>query len=652
MSYRGMLDPTGGFASKLRGSENFPSPFLDMASLSMPENNMDALNWCSHIFMSNETLRMALERVIAYFLTDLEIGAATKRKPLGEDEKDKWTSFMHDQLKILLEVQAADRDLLCYGNAFIVLQVPFRRMMMCKGCKSLTLVLKEVYDNPIFKFRFSDCEFKACCPKCGYNGSWLVKDEPDNTPSKISIQRIAPQEMKILHSPINNDCVYYWQIPEYYRKEILSGKPPLFHLERTDMEMLKAIKNNVPYKFNPDSIYHMKEHTLSGLNNRGWGISRLITSFRQCWYVQVLRRYNEAIALDYVIPFRLITPSEKGGQSAGSRDMLLSADAGDFMSITRNMIKRRRKNPAEWFTLPFPVDYKILGGDATQLAPRDLLDQGLETLLNGVGTPVELYKGSLQLQTAPVSMRLFEATWYHLVYNNNDFLRWLTERIAKVLSWEAVDARHRRVQHADDMQRHMAILQLMMGGTISQTTGLRALGLEYTDESRTMAEEARQMQRMQTEMQEEMATEDLGKQVAQGAMPGAAGMPPGGGGAPPPGGAAPPAPGGAIDPMTGQPMPGPVTSMVQNNYMPQTPDEMLAQAESLAQQLLGLPESQKDSELRMLKQKNEVLHALVKAQIEKIRGSARSQGGAQMMSQQFGGGGGGAPPPGGAPPGM
>jgi hypothetical protein len=629
----------------MRGSENFPSPFLDMASLAMPDNNADTLDWCKHIFMSNETLRMALERVIAYFLTDIEIGAARpERKTLGEDEKNKWHSFLYENLHILLQVQAMDRDLLCYGNAFAAVVVPFRRMLMCKKCKSLSYTLKEVYENPVFRFRFSDCEFHANCPKCSYNGPWFVKDEPDNTPSRISIKRIPPQEMKILHSPVNDDRVYYWVIPNEYRQELLNGRggnPPLFHLERTDLEMLKAIKNNVPYKFNPDNIYHMYEQTLSGLNNRGWGISRLITAFRQVWYVQVLRRYNEAIALDYVIPFRLITPAEKGGQTAGSRDLLLSGDAGDFMSATRNMIRKRRKDPAAWFTLPFPVDYKILGGDAAQLAPRDLLDQGLETLLNGVGTPVELYKGSLQLQTAPVSMRLFEATWYHLVYNNNDFLRWLVNRIAKILKWETVEARHRRVQHADDMQRHMALLQLMMGGTISQTTGLRALGLEFLDESRQMSEEARSMQRMQSEMQEEMSTEELGKQMAQGAMPGTppgmeAGMAPPGGG----GGAAAPPPGGAVDPATGMPMPqGPVTSMVQNNYMPQTPDEMLAQAQSIAQQLLGLPESQKDSELRMLKEKNEVLHSLVKAEIDKIRGQARSQGGAQMMAQQFGGGG-------------
>lgn len=632
--YGGGIDPAGSFSSRLRGSENFPSPFLDMASMAMPANNKNALEWCEHIYMANETLRMALDRIVSYFLTDIEIGAASKKKPIGEDEKDKWASFLNDDLNVLSHIRALNNDLMCYGNGFISIIVPFSRMLMCKNCKSMSLTLREVYENPVFKFNFSNFEHHATCPNCGYAGSWLVKDEPTNTPSKLRLHRWNPKDMVILQSPITDECEYYLKIPETYKTNLKGNKPPLFHLERTNLQMIKAIKHNQLYKFLPDTIYHMREPALAGLDNRGWGVSRLITSFRQVWYVQVLRRYNEAIALDYVIPFRLITPSERGGSAtAGSRDLLLSSDAGDFMAQVRSMIRRRRRNPSEWFTLPFSVDYKILGGDAQQLAPKDLLDQGLEVLLNGLGTPVELYKGSLQLQTAPVAMRLFEATWYHLVNGNNNFLRWLTRRIAAILSWESVDARHRRVQHADDMQRHMALLQLMMGGTISQTSGLRALGLEFLDEQRQMAEEARSVQQQQEDMQSEQETASFGKQVAQGGQP----MPPG---AMPPGAAAGGAPAGPVDPATGQPIVGPVTSMVQNNYLPQTPDEMLAAAASLAQQLLGLPESQKDSELRMLKQKNQVLHSLVRSEIDRIRSQARSQGGSAMMQQQFGG----APP--------
>ena len=85
----------------------------------------------------------------------------------------------------------------------------------------------------------------------------------------------------------------------------------------------------------------------------------------------------------------------------------------------------------------------------------------------------------------------------------------------------------------------------------------------------------------------------------------------------------------------------PVTSYVESMspQTPQTPQDLMATAASLAQQLLGLPEGIKDSELRKLKQKNEVLHSLVRAEMDKIRGEARTQGGAQILQQQFGGGG-------------
>ena len=79
---------------------------------------------------------------------------------------------------------------------------------------------------------------------------------------------------------------------------------------------------------------------------------------------------------------------------------------------------------------------------------------------------------------------------------------------------------------------------------------------------------------------------------------------------------------------------GPVTGMLMSGNTPQTPNDMLAQAESLATQLLALPESQKDSELRALSQKNEFLHALVKAQMEKKRNRARTAGGAMLLGQQ------------------
>jgi len=72
---------------------------------------------------------------------------------------------------------------------------------------------------------------------------------------------------------------------------------------------------------------------------------------------------------------------------------------------------------------------------------------------------------------------------------------------------------------------------------------------------------------------------------------------------------------------------------------PVTPEQLMSTADTLAQELLGLPEGVKDSELRKLKQANPTLHSLVRTKMDEIRQGAQSQGGAMVMQEQFGPGG-------------
>jgi hypothetical protein len=64
-----------------------------------------------------------------------------------------------------------------------------------------------------------------------------------------------------------------------------------------------------------------------------------------------------------------------------------------------------------------------------------------------------------------------------------------------------------------------------------------------------------------------------------------------------------------------------------------TPNDLEAAAEQLAQELLGLPESVKDSELRKLKQFNPILHSRVRAKMDEQRQQLKNQGGAMLQQQ-------------------
>ena len=629
------------------GIEPFPDPFCDYASLAMPESLDDAMRWCEYIMLANGVYRSAIDRVISYFITDIEIEG-----DVGRDEKQKYKDFLHDTLGIQSVLRNAGLDYLTYGNFFYSLLMPFRRHLSCPGC-GFEAPLKRIHQSQQFHFSWSDFNFNAKCPFCRYEGKWTHIDRRSDDEGEIKIKRWNIHEMELLWDPYSEDTAPIWKIPNYYKQHI--QKDHLFHLERSPWEVIQAVKNGNHIMFEPEFVYHGKIDTLCGVLNKGWGISPVLTNFRQAWYVQVLHRTNEAIGLDYVIPFRVITPEPRPGGAAGGgeqTDPIFTADMGGVTGQIHEMLRLRRRDPAAWHTLPFPVRYQALGGEASQMVPFQLMEQAIDTLLNSINIPVQFYKADLSIQAAPAALRLLESNWSHLTYALNRFLAWLIRRVSARLSWDEVTAKLERPSHADDLNRQLAKLQLMMGRQISQTTGLRSVGLSFEEEQDRMLEEEEYVAEKSQDTQERLEMMGLGDAMAQpqdpmagGGMPPGPGMPPGA--APPPGGA-PPA-GGAAEQaaMPVDPVQAVMANLPQGENEALTPPEMHSIAETISQQLFQMPEGMKDSALRQIKQKNEAIHGLVKSKLDARRQQAGQEGVAfaQQAAQQAAQGQVSMPPP-------
>ena len=171
----------------------------------------------------------------------------------------------------------------------------------------------------------------------------------------------------------------------------------------------------------------------------------------------------------------------------------------------------------------------------------------------------------------------------------------------------------------------MAMLQLMSGQAISQTTGLNTMGLDFRKEQRIIADESMFQQREQARMQRESEHGAFAAEMAQGgpapaAAPSTAGM----GTAPATG-----ATGQTAQQVAGAPMMIPVE-------VPTTPDEMLSTADAVAQELLGQSESIKRQKMQEWKAKSEVMYSYIKEKMRQTRQQASSQGQSMVMQQQFG----------------
>ena len=607
-------------------STGFVDPFNDEITRNMPTTMRSVLYLAEKIWMLNGTYRAALRRKTNYFLTDMEISSK-----VDDDQRQKCLQLFNGGLNALVKLSDVLDDYNCYGNALCSCLITFDRYLVSPFGTGVYR-LKEMWHRPEFDVAFIDYEFHANCPRTGRRGVWRVKDIPREGADGLILRRWSPHQIEMVVHPVTLEIEYYWKIPPDVKRALTIEKT-LFHLESTPMSVIRAVRDGKMFKFKPGAIYHMKDDVIAGIRNAGWGIPRSFYNFRQICYVEVLRRFNEVIAKDYLVPFRLITPA---APTSSSTDPLATMDLGQFSNSVRRMLADRRRDPATWHTLSMPVNFQTLGVDSSQLTTPDLLNQGMETLLNEADIPVDFYRGTLsqQAQAAPMAIRMFESNNWRVVTEANRFLYWLSEMVCNHMQWETMHVSLRRVTLADDVQRQIAALQLFMAGKLSGKTSLEALNYQWEQEQDRLADEAKIEMEIQQEQQETLDRLGLGQQIQSGVNPmveqvnqqmaeqqgGAGGAVAGG--------------------MAGGVVSTPVSSYIQstNPNTPVSPVELQETASSLAQELLyNTPESVKDSELRRLKQHNPTLHALVRQTMDSMRQQMRTQGGAMVQQQQAGG---------------
>ena len=266
-----------------RLGNSFPDPFMDYASTVMPKTITDTLKYCEYLAINNGIYSSAIDRVVSYFVTKIQC----VEDDIGDEEREQWEDYYNQDLNILGVLKEYGRNRLSYGNVFVSLIVPFTRHIFCTKCGS-EHPLRYVYDNrKTFGYQFSNYEFQAKCQnkQCVDHGvvkAWRHVDRRSSDCDELSVKFWSPHEIDILESPVTKRCTYIWRIPENDRRLIREGH--IHVLEDTNWEIIECVKNNENLQFERGEIYHDKEPALAGHKTGGWGISRVLSNFRQAWY--------------------------------------------------------------------------------------------------------------------------------------------------------------------------------------------------------------------------------------------------------------------------------------------------------------------------------------------------------------------------------
>lgn len=599
------LTPEFAFMGK-----EFADPFLLNSNLYIPKDFYTALEFALYLAIHNPIYTQVTKRTVSHFLTEITfVGDSGDNR-----ERDDLNEYLTDELKVLDALQQAGMEMFIYGNSFARIHYPFNRFLVDRrngGYREYALgMFKEDIEFDLETLTYSVPDPLAVDTVDGARPRVNLEfaDRKSKTPERLSIHFLNPTRMMINMNHISGTCEYVYRFEEFFRAAVRNGKP-IHQINETPMDMLIALRNDQDFKFNPGSIYHFKNPFISGISYNGWGIPNILLNYSNLHMMAVYRKINEAIGLDYMTPFRLISPAPSSSQ--GGADVAMATNLGPWRAAMSQLIAHKRKDPTALHTVPFPVTYQELGANGKALAPVDLMQYQQDTTLDGFGYAAEMFKGSMQLQALPTALRQFQSQFIYLYRAFNGFLKWACNNVQDYLERERVNAKLAPPSIADNIESMAIKMQLVAGGEISRKTAYSLFGINNPiEEADKRAREDIEIQKAQMKRQQEFERQQTIGSASQvvdamlqsqgpppGMAPGGPGMPPGGGGGAPMGG-------GGV-----------------------TPLDVQEQAAQEAQQLLQIQDDgERSKALRQIKATNPTLHAVVKEKMEEIRAQGASQG--------------------------
>jgi hypothetical protein len=567
--------------------------------------------------MHHGTYSQAIKKAVRYFLTEVEIEGDTIEK----DVRGKYSEVLSENYDIMEELGRIGDDYVAFGNSFTSLHIPFTRQLTCPKC-----FLRAPLNKMHRYFKWEGGKFTGRCPRCRSHVTYVREDTPlPRSKVKPTVSYWPPQYMEVLEHPLSRRAEYTLDVTRYdeLRDGIMYGNP--LYLEDTPWEIIEAVIHNKAFKFAPGQVFHMKAPPVTSMTPtlKGWGLPLFMAEFETALLVHMLDKYTESIMVDHLVPFRILAPPQNSNGNPMS-DPMMTMDMSEFSAHVLGLLERHRQNPTGWNFFPVPLEYQVLGGEAQQLAPVEVMEFFEKRLLYSMGIPPELYKDGANASAGPIlTFKMFEKTWQHFANALNKWLTWLVQRQGEILNWEEAKAKLRPVHMHEDPEIMQIKLSLAASNEISRDSAYRPLGIDIEQEREKILQEEDSFNKKLEEREKEMAEEESNKAMLMqpssseqilAAEEAAMAAEQGGGGAPM---------GGGMPPM---PSPqGPVQGDMQ------TMEGLVAEAQKMAEQIYAMPAEARNSALRNLKNTNDTLHAQVKSIIEDMDQQAEMQG--KMMAR-------------------
>jgi hypothetical protein len=306
--------------------------------------------------------------------------------------------------------------------------------------------------------------------------------------------------------------------------------------------------------------------------------------------LMILRKANEKIASDYMVPLRTIFPQQT---QSGAGELYNFMGGSDFVHKMNSMLNKWKIDPSAVQVTPFPVGTETILGDGKMLSLNAEIDQLESNIANSLGIPIEFIKGGLSYTAQGSSLRLLENQLARLSSNLEDVLDFVVDKISSILDKDKIKISLVPFKVIDDLAEKSAIIQLAMSGPnkISAGTLFELFNLDSVTEHKRIENEQKQDVKQQLEIQnyqQEIASsiEERAKSAAQ---------------------------------------------MSNNSFSNINQQALMQEAQQYVEQLIQMDDGARKSQLDEMSKTNYVMYSTVKSLLEMQQGKQMYQAGKESM---------------------
>lgn len=498
-----------GDSSRFFG-QTYPSPYATQGKTWTPTHTKHLFETCKYYYLTHPLINAALTKQAVYPITELIIDDQNSKL------REFWADFLQEDMLFFNHLIEAGLDYNVFGNMIATVMFPFIKYLSCKQCRT-SIPAKQA------SFEFYDGTFRHRCKKCGHNGASIVTDYSVKSKSGIRVVRWSPADFVIDYNEATGRCLYQWRVPPKLKHDVLAGKKHV--ITEVPQEFIDAIKDNKPIIFNNERLFHMKRPTISStVLGKALGAPMILPVLEDVLYLQILRKAQEMIASEHLVPLRILFPQ---GTSGGDQPYS-TINLSKWKDQIQEELMRFRSDRNYIPVLPVPVGNQTISGDGRALLLHQEIRVVSEQVIAGMGVPIEFVMGGLSYSGSSVSMRMLENSMLNYRNEHIRYANWVVRQIAQHMRWPLVKVSLRDFKMADDLNRRQYLFNLWQAGAMSLQDLLEESSLDAAEQAeKRKGEEAARFSEQertliaQTEAQikaqrlQMLAQSDLEKEIQQ-----------------------------------------------------------------------------------------------------------------------------------------